>query len=66
MGALGWPIRTWDYWNWSDVDHRFGDEWDGRIPAQLVAHALRAAGTEGLAGDLPDSYKALEGEGPEW
>ncbi|MDP2950254.1 MAG: MerR family transcriptional regulator [Chloroflexota bacterium] len=40
MGALGWPIRTWDYWNWSDVDHRFGDEWDGRIPAQLVAHAL--------------------------
>jgi len=37
---LHWNIRPWDYWNWGDVDHRFGDNWPGRIPAQLVAHAL--------------------------
>jgi hypothetical protein len=38
--ALKWNIRPWDYWNWGDVDHRFGDDWPGRIPAQLVAHTL--------------------------
>lgn len=38
--ALAWNIRPWDYWNWGDVDHRFGDDWDGRIPGQLVAHVL--------------------------
>ncbi|MBA7703534.1 hypothetical protein ES703_112320 [subsurface metagenome] len=37
---LQWNIRPWDYWNWGDVDHRFGDNWPGRIPAQLVAHTL--------------------------
>jgi len=37
---LKWNIRVWDYWNWGDVDHRFGDDWPGRIPAQLVAHTL--------------------------
>ncbi|MGD9160344.1 MAG: DNA methyltransferase [Desulfobacteraceae bacterium] len=37
---LQWGIRTWDYWSWNDCDKRFGDEWPGRIPAQLVAHIL--------------------------
>jgi hypothetical protein len=38
--ALKWGIRTWDHWGFNDVDARFGDDWAGRIPAQLVAHAL--------------------------
>jgi hypothetical protein len=38
--ALQWGIRTWDVWNFVDCDNRFGDEWPGRIPAQLVAHIL--------------------------
>jgi len=38
--ALKWGIRTWDLWNWNDCDRRFGDDWPGRIPAQLVAHIL--------------------------
>lgn len=40
FGSLEWKIRPWDYWSFGDVDHRFGDEWEGRIPAQLVAHTL--------------------------
>ena len=35
---LNWGLRTWDHWYFNDVDHRFGDDWPGRIPAQLVAH----------------------------
>jgi len=38
--SLNWGLRTWDYWYWNDVDHRFGDNWPGQIPAQLVAHTL--------------------------
>ncbi len=38
--ALGWGLRSWDIWNFNDVDQRFGDDWPGRIPAQLVGHAL--------------------------
>jgi hypothetical protein len=38
--SLQWGLRTWDTWGWGDVDHRFGDDWPGRIPAQLVGHAL--------------------------
>lgn len=38
--ALQWGIRTWDVWNFMACDKRFGDEWPGRIPAQLVAHIL--------------------------
>ena len=38
--ALNWGLLTWDHWYWNDVDHRFGDDWPGRIPAQLVAHTL--------------------------
>ena len=37
---LGWGLRTWDQWNFNTCDERFGDDWAGRIPAQLVAHAL--------------------------
>jgi len=37
---LIWGLRTWDNWYFNDVDHRFGDDWPGRIPAQLVAHTL--------------------------
>jgi len=38
--ALQWKIRTWDVWNFMECDPRFGDDWPGRIPAQLVAHIL--------------------------
>ena len=38
--SLNWGLRTWDYWYFNDVDKRFGDDWPGRIPAQLVAHTL--------------------------
>jgi DNA modification methylase len=37
---LQWGIRTWDNWYFTDCDKRFGDEWPGRIPAQLIAHIL--------------------------
>ena len=37
---LGWGLRTWDQWNFNDCDDRFGDDWPGRIPAQLIAHTL--------------------------
>jgi len=37
---LGWGLRPWDYWSWGDCDNRFGDDWPGRIPAQLIAHIL--------------------------
>ncbi|MBN2418893.1 MAG: hypothetical protein JXL81_05875 [Deltaproteobacteria bacterium] len=37
---LQWGIRTWDDWKWTDCDKRFGDDWPGRIPAQLIAHLL--------------------------
>jgi hypothetical protein len=38
---LGWGFNTWDKWEWNDCDKRFGDDWPGRIPAQLIAHILR-------------------------
>jgi len=37
---LNWGLRTWDNWYFNDVDHRFGDDWPGRIPAQMIAHIL--------------------------
>jgi len=37
---LGWGLHTWDLWNFNECDERFGDDWPGRIPAQLVAHTL--------------------------
>ena len=38
--SLGWGLRTWDHWYFNHIDQRFGDEWPGQIPAQLVAHTL--------------------------
>jgi len=38
--ALGWGLRTWDQWYFNECDERFGDDWPGRIPAQLIAHTL--------------------------
>jgi len=37
---LDWGVKTWDVWDWNDCDRRFGDEWPGQIPAQLIAHIL--------------------------
>lgn len=37
---LNWGLRTWDVWSFNDCDPRFGEDWPGRIPAQLVAHTL--------------------------
>jgi len=37
---IGWGLRTWDQWEWNDCDKRFGNEWPGRIPAQLIVHIL--------------------------
>ena len=37
---LGWGLRTWDQWKFNECDRRFGDDWPGRIPAQLIAHIL--------------------------
>ncbi len=37
---LDWGLRTWDNWYFNDCDKRFGEEWPGRIPAQLIAHTL--------------------------
>ena len=38
--VLNWGLRTWDLWNCNDCDKRFGDDWPGRIPAQMIAHIL--------------------------
>jgi len=38
--ALQWGIRTWDVWNFTECDPRFGDDWPGRIPAQYSAKEL--------------------------
>ena len=38
--SLNWGLRTWDHWYFNALDQRFGDEWPGQIPAQLVAHTL--------------------------
>jgi len=38
--SLGWGLRTWDHWYFNDIDQRFGDDWPGRIPAQMIAHIL--------------------------
>jgi hypothetical protein len=37
---LGWGLRAWDNWYFNDLDRRFGDDWPGQIPAQLVGHTL--------------------------
>jgi hypothetical protein len=45
--ALNWGLLTWDHWYWNDLDYRFGDDWPGHIPAQLVAHTLFYFSREG-------------------
>jgi DNA-binding XRE family transcriptional regulator len=40
FNELGWGLRTWNQWNFTECDERFGDDWPGRIPAQLVAHTV--------------------------
>lgn len=41
MELLDISIRPYDVWNFSGADSRFGlDDYPGRIPAELVAHAL--------------------------
>ena len=66
--SLGWGLRTWDHWYFNDIDRRFGDDWPGRIPAQLVAHALYYFTREGdlvfdpMAGGgvVPDTCLAFQ------
>jgi hypothetical protein len=38
--SLNWGLRTWDHWYFNELDQRFGDDWPGQIPAQLVGHTL--------------------------
>jgi len=38
--ALNWGIWAWDVWTCNNCDKRFGDDWPGRIPAQMIAHIL--------------------------
>jgi len=37
---LKWGPYPFDVWDFATCDTRFGDNWPGRIPAQIVAHAL--------------------------
>lgn len=37
---LNWGLRTYDDWSFNDRDKRFGDNYEGNIPAQLIAHTL--------------------------
>ncbi len=37
---LNWELLTVDPWEWTDCDKRFGDDWPGRLPAQMIAHIL--------------------------
>jgi plasmid maintenance system antidote protein VapI len=65
---LGWGLRTWDSWYFGKCDERFGDDWPGRIPAQLVAHTLYYFTKQGdlvldpMAGGgvVPDTCLAFE------
>ncbi len=45
--TLGWGLRAWDLWYFNNIDQRFGDEWPGRIPAQMIAHILYYFSDEG-------------------
>ena len=38
--ALNWELKVVDVWEWPDCDKRFGDDWPGRLPAQMIAHIL--------------------------
>jgi hypothetical protein len=41
--ALQWGIRTWDIWNFTDCDFRFGDEWPGKKRGVIQADREDAA-----------------------
>jgi hypothetical protein len=47
FASLGWWLRPFDQWSFGDLDYRLGDEWPGRIPAQIVAHTLHYFSDEG-------------------
>lgn len=40
MQRLGIPVQPYDVWNFPTCDDRFGSDYPGRIPGQLVAHCL--------------------------
>ncbi len=45
--ALKWGLWAWDVWNCNDCDKRFGDDWPGRIPAQMIddyLHLIKKSG----------------------
>jgi hypothetical protein len=45
---LRWKIEPWDYWDFNDnADRRFGDDWTGRISAQIIANILYFFSKEG-------------------
>ena len=37
---LKWGPQPFDFWHFGQCDTRFGDDWPGRIPAQIVGHVL--------------------------
>ncbi len=51
--SLGWGLRTWDHWYFNDIDQRFGDDWPGQIPAQLVAHPFFTSRTRETSFSIP-------------
>lgn len=44
---LGWDPQNYGHLYWENPDPRFGDEWPGRIPAELVGHTLRYCTKQG-------------------
>lgn len=40
MATLGIDVQPYDVWNFPACDNRFGHDYPGRIPGQLVAHCL--------------------------
>ena len=40
MDKLGIKVQPYDLWQFSECDDRFGHDYPGRIPGQLVAHCL--------------------------
>lgn len=40
MQKLSIPVQPYDVWNFPTCDDRFGHDYPGRIPGQLVAHCL--------------------------
>lgn len=40
MQKLNIPVQPYDVWNFPTCDDRFGSDYPGRIPGQLVAHCL--------------------------